>query len=107
MKRSAPLRRGAPLRRITELARSPFRRTSVASQGGAFRRRPTGPTLSATQLVMARAAGLCEIGAEAHGWLLPAGAAPAEQPLMYRAGTSVVFLRDDGTLADRPPAVSA
>lgn len=151
------MERSAPLRRVTALARAQLRRTSTASQGGAHRRRSTGPDLSTTQQVMARAGGLCEIGTEvlighrgdewaihhrrprrmggsrrrdtnlasnllvlcrgcherlesnrlealAHGWLLPADAVPAEQPVMLAAGSRVMYLRDDGTLADQPPA---
>lgn len=58
MKRSKPLRRVARL-----VSLGPLRRTA-AKEGGAHRRRPTGPTLETTQLVMARAGGLCEICSE-------------------------------------------
>jgi 5-methylcytosine-specific restriction protein A len=58
MKRSKPLRRVARL-----VSRGPLRRTT-AKEGGAHRRRPTGPDLATTQLVLARAGGCDEITGE-------------------------------------------
>ena len=59
MKRSKPLRRVARL-----VSLGPLRRTE-AKEGGAHRRRPTGPTPQTVALVLARAGGRDEITGEA------------------------------------------